>query len=1174
MKRIITALMCVLSFFISKGQASPDEQHISHKQFQSVVPQSPNAASLGKYGEIPVGMYTGIPSISIPLYEINTGKLSLPITLSYHAAGIRVEEIASWAGLGWSVSVGGQVTRQIRGLPDESAHGYLTEFRKIREVTTMSAEERRVYFDQIEAGELDAEPDVFSYSAGNISGEFFFDTSGNIVTNPLSKIQISGLNGWQITDNSGNRYYFTAPEFTMVSFLTNNAVSSNFSSGVTAWLLTKIENATGTDSINFEYENNVTHFTTIASQTRYHFVTGGARCKPKGTTNHSSVNEVNGYRLKKIKFKNGEILFNKAGDPRLDVPDDYPLESIVIRSANDQFYKKYQLHHHYAASSGAPGTYSLGYKEYYRLMLDSISIYDAGSVCTGRYKYNYNAPELLPNRLSYDQDYWGYYNGANNAGNFAPSVSYQLPPPAWLLTYPGANRKPSSTYSQTGMLNKITYPTGGYSEFEFEQNKALSPKSYEDGQTGSMSLGSSLNGGTVFTSPMFHISYCGNTIVNPQVNIQITANMGSCPPEQNLECPLVYIKDSASNASWPVTASGIGVLPADRTYYLTADLSNVTDTLLFQNFFVMVTWQACSFITIGNQNYYEVTAGGHRVKKITLTDPVSGTSQVTRYEYKKPGNSYSSGFLVSFPEYVGTIQESHKERDEAMGSIYVYDCDYLTVSSSSNYPLLSTRGGTVGYSFVTETESMNGNNGKKEFTYISPFETPDIVDYSFPYAPATSFEWRRGYPLNEKVYKGATGAYSLVSEKRYTYAAPLAFNQDGLKNGRRHFFTYDLPGYTDNDYQYTIYSQSSGLFLPVKDTTITYPADNSSQVMMAVNEYNHNLDNYAVNETKTKGAAGKTSISKTRYPGDYNIAFNNNNPVPAGIRNLTGYNLLNIPVEQYTIQRDANGAEYVVGGVITQFYADRPLPEKIFVLKTNAPVPIGSFTVSTVDGSGNFIKDSHYTEEVLFNGYDAQANLKGQQKANNVQLSYLYDYKNSLPIAQAVNAVQEDIAYTSFEADGRGGWTFTGTPAVDNTAPTGSKSYSLVYNPITKSLSSSKTYIASFWKNGTVSLSNGALYRTGRTINGWTYVEYEISSASGLDITGTGKIDELRLYPKNAQMTTYTYEPLLGITSQSDVNGNIAYYEYDTLGRLKFIKDTDKNVIKAMEYKYQAGVTE
>src|SRR5689334_3415891 len=88
-------------------------------QLRSVVPPSATVASLGKYGEIPVSPYTGIPNISIPLYEINDGPLSVPISLSYHAGGIKVEEVAPAVGIGWALNAGGIVGRQQRGKPDE-----------------------------------------------------------------------------------------------------------------------------------------------------------------------------------------------------------------------------------------------------------------------------------------------------------------------------------------------------------------------------------------------------------------------------------------------------------------------------------------------------------------------------------------------------------------------------------------------------------------------------------------------------------------------------------------------------------------------------------------------------------------------------------------------------------------------------------------------------------------------------------------------------------------------------------------------------------------------------------------------------------------------------------------------------------------------------------------------
>src|SRR5580700_1992183 len=78
---------------------------------------SPTAAALGKYGDIPVSYNTGIPNVSIPIYTVKAGSLSLPISLSYHASGLKVQEQASWVGAGWSLNAGGVITRTVVGAP-------------------------------------------------------------------------------------------------------------------------------------------------------------------------------------------------------------------------------------------------------------------------------------------------------------------------------------------------------------------------------------------------------------------------------------------------------------------------------------------------------------------------------------------------------------------------------------------------------------------------------------------------------------------------------------------------------------------------------------------------------------------------------------------------------------------------------------------------------------------------------------------------------------------------------------------------------------------------------------------------------------------------------------------------------------------------------------------------
>src|SRR5437879_4397707 len=85
------------------------------------IPPSPTAYSFTKYGDIPVNMYTGAASVDIPIWTVKGVDLAAPVSLSYHGGGIKVQEEASWVGLGWNLSAGGSITRSVRGVHDESA---------------------------------------------------------------------------------------------------------------------------------------------------------------------------------------------------------------------------------------------------------------------------------------------------------------------------------------------------------------------------------------------------------------------------------------------------------------------------------------------------------------------------------------------------------------------------------------------------------------------------------------------------------------------------------------------------------------------------------------------------------------------------------------------------------------------------------------------------------------------------------------------------------------------------------------------------------------------------------------------------------------------------------------------------------------------------------------------
>lgn len=64
-------------------------------------------------------------------------------------------------------------------------------------------------------------------------------------------------------------------------------------------------------------------------------------------------------------------------------------------------------------------------------------------------------------------------------------------------------------------------------------------------------------------------------------------------------------------------------------------------------------------------------------------------------------------------------------------------------------------------------------------------------------------------------------------------------------------------------------------------------------------------------------------------------------------------------------------------------------------------------------------------------------------------------------------------------------------------------------------------------------------------------------------------LNTLRTLFPQAMVNTYTYNPLIGLTSVTDSKGVSGYYEYDSFGRLKFLKDSALNILQEYCYNYK-----
>ena len=218
----------------------------------TVLP-SPEAARMRRYTDHPVALNTGVLSVNIPLYTMSVGGYSLPIALSYHAAGIKADDEHCETGLGWSLLGGGCISRSVIGVPDEQAKSEAYNDDNINTSLLVKA----LHYD------ADTWYDRYSYSFAGYSGSFIIQGK-SIQQLPQTDLTIAfcdsideGVRNFCITTPDGDRYYFTEREHTRYNYvpLTYHTFGPNGQSyeAVTAWHLSRIITANNIDTISYKY---------------------------------------------------------------------------------------------------------------------------------------------------------------------------------------------------------------------------------------------------------------------------------------------------------------------------------------------------------------------------------------------------------------------------------------------------------------------------------------------------------------------------------------------------------------------------------------------------------------------------------------------------------------------------------------------------------------------------------------------------------------------------------------------------------------------------------------------------------------------------------------------------------------------------------------------------------
>lgn len=495
--------------------------------YYDFVPSSPNMTELSKFSFMPISYYTGIPDISIPLGNLTCGTLKLPVSISYYAGGIKVDQVASNVGLGWSLNAGGTIAQSVHKEDDlTNSSRILLSDEEVNKGKHLSRDE----MFSLKLSSVDCEPDVFSYNFMGHTGQFLMDKNRKFY-------EIRGKQDFAIeykdfafvlTDLYGNKYTFSGIETCETcTHLYNCSFSENklYKAGSdsrrynvpTGYYLTKIQDPSGKHVISFYYakecytvagrlEGSLFFDVQNAKEGKTGWKENGTLDKesPEGT-HLANVPEGNFYqtsitynalRLDRIETSSGESCHVIYSDvDRKDLPGCKPIKEITIASQK-AVPSRWIFGHEYFESrtklldgSNLAVNYRLKLKNIKRISLDEKQ---SRTYCFAYYGEKDDEPALPFRNAFCGQDMWGYCNG-NPTSNDAIKISRLFPTLKKInfqdnesitmgglsgqfdvtkaLPFPqGSNREVSAKYAHAYSLKRITYPTGRSSLFEYEPN--------------------------------------------------------------------------------------------------------------------------------------------------------------------------------------------------------------------------------------------------------------------------------------------------------------------------------------------------------------------------------------------------------------------------------------------------------------------------------------------------------------------------------------------------------------------------------------------------------------------------------------------------------------------------------------------------------------------------------
>jgi hypothetical protein len=757
-----------------------------------------------------------------------------------------------------------------------------------------------------------------------------------------------------------------------------------------------------------------------------------------------------------------------------------------------------------------------------------------------------------------------------------PKVLYKhiTIPNKLLEFYSDVNREPNIDYAKTGTLRSITYPTKGKSEYSYELNTYSN--FYCENAWTTTPFNSAIYDNNSPGSPgpaqlPFDVNGDPGDII--MVDFDINFSYGFYP--DLLVIPPTGGEDNHVKV-WNVNDPGTLIIEKYMTYAMRDDREK-------RKIFESVPLQPGSYILqvslwdgYGDQSgsggqpgpYYNTSCMVSYVKNIEPLDELPGAGIRVSQIILSPEDATSPSITKTFAYTGGKLMSplffyrttptppipfgSYSNLAEPDGWATDFG-DFQQIKTSPASPMSgSAQGSYIGYSKVEISENGNGrtvlefhntedisptgiyDTDKKIHPFLpnvsdhmnGKLKVKSLYDNSDTKVQTQSFEYVYSHDHDETLYRTGTWGMSdqivdvyngLADSPPYNYGK-MVFNYFGERD----------PAGQEGTYIWFYPHLAYKTYLIEKTTTKHLGNGDASQTTY----FTHNKEGN-ISRTRTIQSDGTALDQYTLYPSDYSESVTN------FIDDLRDAHIIDLPIEQYTVKDSA----YYIDGTITTYKTgeDLALPDIVYKLEAvNSQEP---FQPSNFENG--FDIASKYKPEVYYENYDENGNLLQYHQSDNIPVSFIWGYNNTLPIAKAENAECDEILHESFESSMFSAYQSPSNPK------TGRYSYGYPYDV---ELPSPGEYLLTYWQRESLEQD-------------WELVKQTITSDVTIN-SGSIQIDEVRLYPADARMTTYTYDPLVGVTSITDERNVTTYYEYDDFNRLKYIKDFEGNILKRYEYNY------